>query len=135
MPSGIVQTRSEYILAYSPNPPRSLSTPPRREPPTLSPSFTGTRRVGPTWTTVPAKSQPMIVPGRVRFLESKPHPSMTACGAVGLKQDVRFQSVGFTAIAATLTRISLSPTGGMGRSSALTDPSGWTIAARYVLGT
>lgn len=70
VPSGIIQARSAYTLTYSAKPPRSLSTPPRREAATLSPTFTGTRRFGPACTTVPAKSHPRIVPGLVPRLAS-----------------------------------------------------------------
>ena len=48
--------------------------------------------------------------------------------------NVRFQSVGFTAIAETLTRISFSPMAGIGRSSVLTVPSAWTMTAWCVFG-
>lgn len=48
--------------------------------------------------------------------------------------NARFQSVGLTAIADTLTRISFSPTVGIGRSSTLMVASAWTMAARWVFG-
>ena len=68
--SGIIHARSAYTLTYSAKPPRSLSTPPRRDAATLSPILTGTRRLGPACTTIPAKSHPRIVPGLLICLAS-----------------------------------------------------------------
>ena len=47
-----------------------FQTPPRREAVASSPTFTGTRRLGPVHTTIPVKLHPRIVPGLVSRLES-----------------------------------------------------------------
>ena len=59
VPSGITKARSANVLAYSENAPRSFETPPRTDEATLSPILMLVLRFGPTWTTSPAKSQPM----------------------------------------------------------------------------
>ena len=70
VPSGMTNTRSANVLAYSVNAPRSLEIPPRVVEATLSPTLRLVLRFGPTWTTSPAKSQPMQVPGFVHHFVS-----------------------------------------------------------------
>jgi hypothetical protein len=57
-----------------------------------------------------------------------------SCYVSQLRVNARFQSVGLMAMADTLTRISFSPTVGVGRNSVLMVVSSWTMTARWVAG-